>query len=216
MRYLIGALIYILFSSASSPQGLVMAKVKYKGGGDWYSNKTALPNLMSFCNQNIKTQFTNSDHHVEVGSALLFNYPILYLTGHGNVIFNDDEAKNLRNYLLSGGFLIIDDNYGLRPFVEPQMKKVFPELSFIELPFTHPVYHQKFNFDKGLPKVHEHDGKSPQGFGLIWEGRLVCFMTFESDLGNGWEDQSIYNNPETIRQQALKMGSNLVEFAFKQ
>jgi hypothetical protein len=153
---------------------------------------------------------------VEVGSRDIFLYPYVYMTGHGNVVFSAEEAENLRNYLMAGGFLHIDDNYGLNEFIRLEMKKVFPDLEFVEIPFNHPVYHQKFDFQNGLPKVHEHDGKPPQGFGLIYQGRLVCFYSYESDLGNGWEDQSIYNDPEEIRQQALKMGANILAFAFTQ
>lgn len=207
-------LISFLFTSASTDYGFRIAKVKYKGGGDWYANKTALPNLANFCNQNIKTNINPEDANVDVASPELFNYPFLYLTGHGNVIFSDAEAANLRKYLISGGFLLIDDNYGLKPFIVPQMKKVFPELDFIELPFTHEIYHQTYQFNSGLPKIHEHEGKPAQGFGLLYEGKLVCFFTYESDLGNGWEDQSIYNDPEEKRQQALKMGANIIQYAF--
>ncbi len=207
-------LIVMLFSSATTDYGFKIAKVKYKGGGDWYANKTALPNLINFCNRNIKTSINPSDAVVEIGSPEIFNYPWLYLTGHGNVVFSDAEANNLRKYLVAGGFLHIDDNYGLKPFIVPQMKKVFPELEFIELPFSHAIYHQSYNFDKGLPKIHEHEGKAPQGFGLIYEGRLVCFFSYECDLGNGWEDQSVYNDPEEKRQEALKMGANIIQFAF--
>ena len=151
---------------------------------------------------------------VEVGNKELFAYPFVHMTGHGNVNFSYSEAQNLRKYLLSGGFLHIDDNYGMDKFVRLEMKKVFPELEFIELPFTHAIYHQKYDFNNGLPKVHEHDGKSPQGFGLIWEGRLICFYSYECDLGNGWEDQTIYNDPEETRLKALKMGSNIISYSF--
>lgn len=150
---------------------------------------------------------------VDVGSSKLFNYPYVYMTGHGNVVFNADEARNLRSYLLAGGFLHIDDNYGLDKYIRLEMKKVFPELDFVELPFDHKIYHQKYDFNNGLPKVHEHDGKPSQGFGLIYEGRLVCFYSYEADLGNGWEDQSIYNDPEEVRQEALRMGANILSYA---
>lgn len=190
-----------------------IAKLKYNGGGDWYANKTSLPNLITFCNRNLRMNIAPEEDVVEVGSPELFAYPFVHMTGHGNVVFSDAEALNLRKYLISGGFLHVDDNYGLDKFVRLEMKKVFPELSFIELPFTHPIYHQKYSFPNGLPKVHEHDGKPPQGFGLIYEGRLVCYYTYECDLGNGWEDQSVHNDPEEKRQQALKMGANLVYFS---
>lgn len=201
---------------AQSNGGIPIAKLKYNGGGDWYANKTALPNLIQYCNQQLNMNLAQKDAVVEVGSPEIFSYPYIYMTGHGNVVFSEREAENLRNYLLSGGFLHIDDNYGLDKFVRLEMKKVFPELDFIELPSSHPIYHQKFGFAKGLPKIHEHDGKPPQGFGLIYEGHLVCFYSYETDLGNGWEDQSIHKNPEAVRQQALKMGANILIYAFTQ
>lgn len=195
-------------------QQVKIAKLKYGGGGDWYANKTSLPNLINFCNKNIGTNLYKEEDIVEVGSPEIYYYPLVHMTGHGNVSFTSAEVQNLRNYLISGGFLHIDDNYGLDKFIRREMKKVFPELEFIELPFTHPIYHQKYHFDKGLPKVHEHDNKPPQGFGLIYQGKLVCFYSYECDLGNGWEDQIVYNDPEPIRQQALMMGANIISFAF--
>lgn len=197
-----------------SPSYVKIAKLKYSGGGDWYANKTSLPNLIKFCNQNLNLNLHGEEDIVEAGSKDLFNYPFIHLTGHGNIVLSNAEAENLRNYLTGGGFLHADDNYGLDKFFRREMKKVFPELDFVELPFNHPVYHQKFDFPKGLPKVHEHDGKSPQGFGLFYKGRLVCFYSYECDLGNGWEDAEIYNDPEPVRQQALKMGANILQYAF--
>jgi hypothetical protein len=202
------------FKDTSAP--LKLALLKYSGGGDWYANPTSLPNLARFCNAYLGTNFDPDFATVEVGSAELFNFPFIHMTGHGNVVFSDTEAENLRNYLIGGGFLHIDDNYGMDPFIRPAMKKVFPELQFIELPFEHPVYKQKFEFKNGLPKIHKHDDKPPQGFGLFWEGRLVCFYSYECDLGDGWEDQSVHNDPEDRRHQALKMGANLVQFVFQQ
>jgi hypothetical protein len=193
-----------------------IAKLKYGGGGDWYANKTALPNLIAFCNDQLKTTISSEEDHVEVGSMELFNYPFVYLTGHGNVLFSASEARNLRNYLLAGGFLHVDDNYGLDPFIRREMKKVFPELSFVEIPFSHPIYRQKFIFEKGLPKIHQHDNKPPQGFGLFWKGKLVCFYSYESDLGNGWEDAGVHNDSEETRLKALKMGANIIQFVFNQ
>ncbi|MEQ9438336.1 MAG: DUF4159 domain-containing protein [Cyclobacteriaceae bacterium] len=197
-------------------QGIKIAKLKYEGGGDWYANKTALPNLIEFCNSNLNTKLAAEEEEVDVGSPELFLFPYVYMTGHGNVVFTDDEAENLRKYLISGGFLHVDDNYGLDEFIRLEMKKVFPELEFVELPTDHEIYHQKYQFAKGLPKIHEHDGKAAQGFGLVYEGRLVCFYSYESDLGNGWEDQRIHNDPDAIRQQALQMGANIIAFAFTQ
>ena len=193
-----------------------LALLKYNGGGDWYANPTSLTNLTRFCNEQLGTDLDPDYATVESGSVELFNYPFVHMTGHGNVVFSDAEAENMRNYLIGGGFLHIDDNYGIDPFVRPAMKKVFPELQFIELPYNHPVYHQKFEFKNGLPKIHKHDDKPSQGFGLFWEGRLVCFYSYECDLGDGWEDPSVHNDPEEKRQQALKMGANLVQFVFQQ
>ncbi len=193
-----------------------IAKLKYAGGGDWYANKTALPNLISFCNEELGLNISQQDDEVEVGSAELFNYPYVYMTGHGNVLFSPSDAANLRSYLISGGFLHIDDNYGFYEFVVPEMRKVFPELEFAELPPNHPIYNNKFNFPEGLPKIHEHDGLPPQGFALIYEGRVVCFFSYESDLGNGWEDQRIHNDSQAVRLKALRMGANILTFAFTQ
>jgi hypothetical protein len=193
---------------------LKIAKLKYNGGGDWYANKTALPNLISFCNKELGTNLQTEEEIAEVDGQGLFNYPYIYMTGHGNVVFSTEEASNLRNYLIGGGFLHIDDNYGMDKFIRLELKKVFPELELVEIPFTHAVYHQKFNFPNGLPKIHEHDGKAAQGFGLIYQGRLVVFYSYECDLGNGWEDKRIHNDPEEKRQQALRMGANLVSYCF--
>ncbi|MFD2999121.1 DUF4159 domain-containing protein [Pontibacter toksunensis] len=212
----ITAILLTTFSLTAQSYSFRLAKLKYNGGGDWYANKTSLPNLINFCNQNLNMNIASDEAVVEVGSPELFTYPFVHMTGHGNVVFSDAEAQNLRKYLLSGGFLHIDDNYGLDQYIRKEMKKVFPEYEFIELPYDHPIYKQKFTFSNGLPKIHEHDNKPPQGFGIIHEGRLVCFYTYETDLGNGWEDQEIYNDPESIRQQALRMGANIVTFALTQ
>jgi len=208
--------IYLSLVSFNSPT-LSLGRLKYSGGGDWYANRTALPNLISFCNEHLGTNFKAEETIVEAGSAELFNYPLVYMTGHGNVTFTEQEAGNIRKYLIAGGFLHIDDNYGLDKFIRPQMKKVFPELSFVELPPNHPIYRQKFVFPGGLPKIHEHDGKRPQGFALVYQGRIVCYYTYESDLGNGWEDAGTYaSDTEDTRLKALKMGANLVQFALTQ
>lgn len=204
----------IILPYLAGAQELAIAKLKYDGGGDWYANKTALSNLISFCNLELNTRLSATEKVVEIGSPDLFLYPYIYMTGHGNVNFSDTQAQNMREYLISGGFLHIDDNYGLEPFVRLEMKKVFPELDFVEVPFDHDIYHQKFHFEEGLPKIHEHDGKPPQGLGLIYEGKLVCYFSYESDLGNGWEDQSIYNDPEELRLEALKMGANIISYVF--
>jgi hypothetical protein len=199
----------------NEPPTLKLGLLKYNGGGDWYSNPTALPNLAQFCNKNMGTNFDPNYGTVEVGSLDIFNYPFLHLTGHGNVVFSDREAANLRQYLMGGGFLHIDDNYGMDPYIRPAMKKVFPELELVELPFEHEIYKQKYNFPNGLPKIHAHDGKAPRGYGLIWKGRLICFYSVECDLGDGWENQEVHNDPPENRLKAMQMGANLVKYAFQ-
>ena len=194
---------------------LKLALLKYNGGGDWYANPTALPNLAKFCNDKLKTNFDLEYATVDVGSVEIFDYSFVHMTGHGNVVFSPAEAENLRLYLQSGGFLHIDDNFGMDPFVRPAMKMVFPELEFVELPFGHEIYHSAYDFKSGLPKIHKHDDKPAQGFGLIWEGRVVCYYSFETDLGDGWEDQDVHNDPEEKRQEALKMGANIVQYAYE-
>lgn len=188
--------------------------MKYSGGGDWYANPTSLPNLIKFCNEQMGVNIDENPVTIEPGDPAIFNIPFIHLTGHGNVVFSDVEAAQLRQYLIAGGFLHIDDNYGLDQYIRPQMKKVFPELDFIELPYSHPIYHQQFEFSRGLPKIHEHDNLPPQGFGLVWEGRLVCFYTVECDLGDGWEDPAVHNNSPETRRKALEMGANIVRYAF--
>lgn len=201
---------YSLFSQNESSYNIGL--LKYNGGGDWYANlETSLPNLIDFCNKNINTNIRDQET-IEVGSSDIYNYPFIHMTGHGNVYFSVEEAENLRNYLLAGGFLHISDNYGIDQFVRTELKKVFPELDFIELPFSHPIYHQKYDFNNGLPKIHEHDNKSAQGFGLIYEGRLVCFYDYECDLGDGWESPSIHNDSQETRTNALKMGANIIQY----
>ena len=206
----------VLFSGIFAPiSAQEVAVLKYNGGGDWYCNPTALPNLIDFTNENIRTKIARNPTSVAVGNTDLFNFPVVFMTGHGNVFFTRDEAQNLRIYLISGGFLHISDNYGLNTYIRREMKKVFPELDFQEIPTDHPIYKQTFTFKNGLPKIHEHDKKAPQGFGILFEGRLVCYYDYESDLSDGWEDASIHNNPEEVRLKALKMGANIIEYAFK-
>jgi hypothetical protein len=214
MNTKITALTICLLVGGYASAQVKIAKLKYNGGGDWYANKTALPNLIAFCNGELGMNLAPEEDDVEVSSHDIFLYPYIYMTGHGNVTFSAGDALNLRNYLIGGGFLHVDDNYGLDKFIRLELKKVFPELELVELPFDHPVYHQKFDFAKGLPKIHEHDGKPAQGFGLIYQGRLVVFYSYECDLGNGWEDQRIYNDPDAKRQEALKMGANLIAYCF--
>lgn len=217
MNRILFLLCFIWLFAGFNAASYKMAKLKYNGGGDWYANRTALPNLIEFCNKHLATNFDVEEATVEAGSADIFNYPFVYMTGHGNVQFSEQEAENLRKYLIAGGFLHIDDNYGLDKYIRPQMKKVFPELEFVELPINHPLYSMKFKFPQGLPKIHEHDAKRPQGFALIYKGRMVCYYTFECDLGNGWEDAGTYTgDSEETRQKALRMGANLVQYALTQ
>jgi hypothetical protein len=190
-----------------------IAYLKYNGGGDYYANPTALVNLATFCNINLKTTISKEVPYIDVGSPELILYPFVHMTGHGNVKFSLTEAQNLRNYLLGGGFLHIDDNYGMDQFIREELKKVFPDNQLVELPFNHPIFHQKYDFN-GLPKIHEHDGKRPQAFGIIVEGRLVCLYTYETDLSDGWEDAAVHNDPESKRKEALQMGANILMYAF--
>lgn len=192
-----------------------VAMLKYKGGGDWYSNPTALPNLVKYCNDHIGTNINETIETVEVGSMDIFQFPFLHMTGHGNVFFNEDDATNLRNYLVSGGFLHIDDNYGMEPYITKELKKVFPNSELIEIPKTHPIFNTVYNFPNGLPKIHEHDGKAPKAFGAFYESRLVLLFTFESDLSDGWEDPEVHNDPKEVREKALKMGANIVKYVFE-
>ena len=204
---------FCLLSFASFSQEIAL--LKYKGGGDWYANPTSLQNLISYCNSNINTKIDAKPETVEVGSIDIFQYPLLHMTGHGNVYFSDEDAENLHNYLISGGFLNIDDNYGLQPYITKELKKVFPDQDLVELPFHHEIFNIAFKFPDGLPKIHEHDGKRPQAFGLFYKGRLVLLYTYESDLGDGWEDPEVHNDPQDVREKALKMGANIVKYVFE-
>ncbi len=215
MRILALALLLSCTSTALLAQkdaSFAIAVLQYRGGGDWYANPTSVPNLRNFCNEKLGMQLGESEF-VDVGSPAIFDYPFVHMTGHGNVVWNTNDIDNLRNYLLGGGFLHIDDNYGMDAFIRPQLQKLFPEKELVEVPFDHPIYQQQFKFDSGLPKVHEHDGKAPQGFGIFHEGRIILFYSYESDLGNGWEDPEIHGDPEETRQKALRMGANLVSYA---
>ena len=210
MRFFIFIVCIIQFSA-----GQEIAVLKYKGGGDWYSNPTALPNLIKFCNENINTVIDESPETVEAGSVDIFQYPFVHMTGHGNVYFDEGDLENLRNYLLSGGFLHIDDNYGMEPYVKQELKKLFPGKELTELASDHPVFNQHYKFPDGLPKIHEHDGKRPQALGIFHENRLIVLFTFESDLGDGWENPEVHNDPEEVRLKALRMGANIIAYAFQ-
>jgi hypothetical protein len=214
MKKFLCLFLLLLYCSAQAG-GPQIALLKYQGGGDWYANlETSLPNLIRFCNEQLKTNLQAEQAIVEAGSPEIFRYPLVHMTGHGNVVFNQQEAENLRNYLIGGGFLHISDNYGMDGFIRPQMKKVFPELEFVELPPSHPVFHQKFDFPNGLPKIHEHDNKEPKALGLFFQGRLVCFYDFECDLGDGWEDEDVHHDSSENRLKALRMGANIIHYVF--
>ncbi|WP_092983493.1 DUF4159 domain-containing protein [Robiginitalea myxolifaciens] len=210
-RYL-GVVLLIAASNLCAQQ---VAVLKYGGGGDWYANPTALPNLIQFCNANIETDINTASATVGVGESSIFEYPMLHMTGHGNVIFTAEEAMNLRTYLLGGGFLHIDDNYGMAEFLDKELRKVFPDRQWEELGADHPIFQEPYSFPDGLPKIHEHDGERPQAMGYFHEGRLVLLFTTESDLGDGWEDPEVHNDPEAVRLKALQMGANIINYAFK-
>ncbi|RUT80061.1 DUF4159 domain-containing protein [Ancylomarina longa] len=207
-------LLFMSLQVYSQSSSVRIALLKYNGGGDWYANPSSLPNLIAFCNKNNITNIEHEPATVEVGSPEIFSYPFVHLTGHGNIIFSKEEVVNLRNYLLGGGFLHVDDNYGLNTYFRREIKKVFPNEELIELPYSHPIYHQIYDFPNGLPKIHEHDGKAAQGFGIIYKGRLVCFYSYDTDLGDGWEDPSVHHDPEKKHLQALKMGANILSYCF--
>jgi len=204
----------LLLLTASFSNAQEIALLKYSGGGDWYANPTSLPNLIKFSNQNINTKIKSKPGLVEPGSPDLFSYPFVHMTGHGNVVFSDAEVINLRNYMTSGGFLHIDDNYGMDEYIRKEIKKIFPNEQLVEIPANHPIFQKPFPFPAGIPKIHEHDGKRPQAFGIFAENRLVLLYTFETDLGDGWEDPDVHNDPADVRLKALKMGANIMNYIF--
>lgn len=207
-------ILFVLLSNAFvlAQGSFQIALLKYGGGGDWYADPTALPNLIKYCNEQLNMNINPEPETVEVGSPEIFNYPFLHMTGHGNVVFTHQEAENLRNYLTAGGFLHIDDNYGMDKYIRPELKKLFPNSSLVELPFSHEIYKQKYTFKNGVPKIHEHDGLPAKGYGIFIDGRLALYYTFETDLSDGWEDGSVHNNPESVRQLALQMGANILQY----
>lgn len=218
-RFLVSAAVVLLLlpGGFSRAQQVQIGLLKYGGGGDWYANPTSLPNLIAFAKREAGMELAPQPVTVEVGGQALFNCPFVHMTGHGNVVFSASETQNLRTYLIGGGFLHIDDNYGMDRYVRAQMKKVFPELDFVELPASHPVFKQAFDYSRtGLPKIHEHDAKRPQAFALFYEGRMICFYTYECDLGDGWEDTEVHGDSPEAHRQALEMGTNLLQFVFMQ
>lgn len=209
MRFLI--LIMLPFGAFAQFQ-YEFAVAKYNGGGDWYANPTSLKNLIQFCNEELRMNINPAAATVEVGSEDIFNYPFVHLTGHGNVVFSDADRDNIVIYLLAGGFLHIDDNYGMDKFIRPQLQQLLPGNELIELGSDHPIFNSPYEFKGGLPKIHEHDAKAPQAFALYNEGRMVLLYTFESDLGDGWEDKNVHNDSEETRLKALRMGANIISY----
>ena len=198
-----------------SVSGQEIAVLQYGGGGDWYGNPTSLPNLIKFCNETINTTIEPKPQVVTPNSVDLFDYPFVHMTGHGNVYFSEEEAANLKNYLLSGGFLHIDDNYGMDQYLRKELTKIFPSTELKELPGNHPIFKYHYNFPQGLPKIHEHDQARPQAFGIEHEGRLVLLYTYECDLGDGWESPEVHNDPPEVRLKALQMGANILKYVFE-
>jgi hypothetical protein len=210
--YRIILIVGLLYNISSIAQKVGI--LEYDGGGDWYANPTSVPNLIKYSNEHAQTRIAPQPDYVRPDSPDIFKYPLIFITGHGNILFDDDSAENLKKYLTSGGFIHISDNYGLDPYVRKAFKKIFPQQEFKEIPYDHPIYHEVYNFDNGLPKIHEHDGKPPKGYGLFHNGRLVVFYDYECDLSDGWEAPEVHHDPQEIREQALKMGINIIRYAF--
>lgn len=210
MKKILYLLLFVSLNSFSQE----IALLKYNGGGDWYANPTSLPNLIKFANQTINTTIKSKPETVEPGSPDIFSYPFVHATGHGNIVFSDAEIINLRNYMLSGGFMHFDDNYGLDEYLRREVKRIFPNNNLVEIPANHPIFQKPFSFPVGLPKIHEHDGNRPQAFGIFVDNRLVLLYTFQCDLGDGWEDAEVHNDPLEVRQKALKMGANILNYIF--
>jgi hypothetical protein len=204
--------VLLLISATSFSQEIAL--LKYSGGGDWYANPTSLPNLIKYCNATINTKIKPKPSTVEPSNPDLLSYPFVHMTGHGNVVFNDADVSNLRNYLLAGGFLHIDDNYGMNQYIRKEIKKIFPNTDLVEIPANHALFQKPNLFANGLPKIHEHDGKRPQAFGIFIQNKLVLLYTYECDLGDGWEDPEVNNDPAAVREKALKMGANIINYIF--
>lgn len=209
-------IVWCLFAMLSiyAQSNVQLALLKYNGGGDWYANPTSLPNLISYCNEQLNMNINPEPVTVEVGSPEIFNYPFIHMTGHGNVVFSEQEKDNLSTYLMAGGFLHVDDNYGMDQYIRPQLNELIPGNSLVELPFNHPIYNTFYKFSNGVPKIHEHDDNAPKAYGLFYDGRLVLVYTYEADLGDGWEDPSVHNDPQEVRQLALQMGANMIKYVF--
>jgi hypothetical protein len=205
--------VLMLIVALFSQYDFTIARLKYSGGGDWYSDPSSLPNLLAALNERMTIRAAPREENVEITDPKIFQYPYLYMTGHGKIHFSDEEIKILRDYFAAGGFLHADDNYGMDSTFRQEITKIFPDSPLIELPFDHDIYHSYYNFDNGLPKIHEHDGKPPQGFGIFHDERLVIFYTYECDLGDGWEDPDVHNDPPEKREEAIKMGINIIIYS---
>jgi hypothetical protein len=190
-----------------------IARLRYPGGGDWYWGRSAIPNLYDFLAENTNVPVSYKEPKPAPEDDNLFNYPFLFLTGHGNIKFTDQQVERLRRYFMAGGFLFANDSYSLDQSLRREFKRIFPESELVELPFSHDIYHCFYDFPNGLPKIHKHDGKPPQGFGIFYNGRLVIFYAYESDIGDGWEDPQVHHDPEEKRRSALEMGTNIVIYA---
>jgi len=206
---------FLFFASIGLLSAQEIAVLQYGGGGDWYSNPTSLPNLINFCNDQLDTNIDPNPKTVTPNSIDIFDYPFVHMTGHGNVFFTQEDAQNIHDYLISGGFLHIDDNYGMDQYLRKELVKIFPNKELKELSNNHPLFNYHYNFPEGLPKIHEHNNSRPQAFGISHEGRLILLYTFESDLGDGWENSEIHNDPQEIRIKALRMGANILGYAFE-
>ena len=202
--------------SALNAQTFSIARVHYSGGGDWYCDQSSIPNLLQYLEKNTPISVKNENIHVNLIDENAHQYPYLYLTGHGNIRFTDNEIISLRSILMNNGFLHADDNYGMDASFRREMKRVFPNKELVPLPNDHPIFHSYYSFPNGLPKVHEHDGKSPQALALFEEERMIVLYTYESDLGDGWEDASVHQDPWPIRESALQMGVNIIYFSLTQ
>lgn len=213
------SLIVLLINPSSEGQtqpvssSFELARLKYSGGGDWYNDPSADLNLLKFVQEHTTVEVDPKYEFVEIGSENFFSYPVVWLTGHGNIVFSDSEIRRLRAYLENGGFLYVDDDYGLDKAFRREIRKVYPDEELVELPFSHGIYHAHFSFPNGLPKIHKHDDKPPQGLGLFLDGRLVLFYTYECNLGDGWADPRVHNDPEEKRIAALQMGTNIIVWA---
>ena len=209
-------IIFLITPNHHYSQAFSIARIHYNGGGDWYGDPSSLPNLLEYVEKNTSIIVETDEYQMKLTNPELFNHSFIYITGHGNIRFSEDEIIILRDYLIKGGFLHADDNYGMDASFRREMKRVFPSKEWVELPHDHSIYNSYFSFPNGLPKIHEHNGKPPQGLGLFEKDRLIVFYSYESDLGDGWEDSNVHNNPFEIRESALKMGINIIWFSLTQ